>query len=55
LPEAKVQDRAQETNGATAGALNGAAKAGSPDKLAVDPPPRMTGTAALVRRVAGPI
>jgi cyclic-di-GMP phosphodiesterase TipF (flagellum assembly factor) len=59
LPESKGQERAQETsgsvNGAMNGAPNGAAKAGSPDKLAVDPPPRMTGTAALVRRVAGPI
>jgi cyclic-di-GMP phosphodiesterase TipF (flagellum assembly factor) len=53
-PLALSEPKVQEANGSTNRALNGAAKAAPPDKLAADPPPRMTGTAALVRRVAGP-
>jgi cyclic-di-GMP phosphodiesterase, flagellum assembly factor TipF len=53
-PLALSEPKVQEANGSTNRALNGAAKAAPPDKLATDPPPRMTGTAALVRRVAGP-
>jgi cyclic-di-GMP phosphodiesterase, flagellum assembly factor TipF len=49
-PDARVHD----AHGAINGTINGAAKPSAETK-APDHPPRLTGTAALVRRVAGPV
>jgi cyclic-di-GMP phosphodiesterase TipF (flagellum assembly factor) len=50
--ELKAQElNAQELN---AQELNGAARPAAVDAVAIDPPSRVTGSAALARRVAGP-
>ena len=57
-PPRPVRPEVQPASGAgttgTPAELNGTARPGAVDAPAIDPPPRVTGNAALARRLAGP-